>query len=129
MAKGERKTREVKHTKATAYVMAYKQGRTVEQIAKFYGVTKHAVECSLYRMGVRPSGNGKNHDGKLQKQIDHLTQAVDMFYDKYKITHKICKENEAIISGLLDVEKTMQDNIDKLKKEMEEVRQKVGITQ
>ena len=61
------------YTLGRAYAIAYKHGRSVTAIAKFFGKTKHAVECSLYNHGVSPcSATKKRKVATLKRRIAKL---------------------------------------------------------
>jgi predicted transcriptional regulator len=64
------------NTKGTGYAVAFKQGKTVEQIAKFFGVSDSAVKQALIKKGLvtpdRRNGNGKNFVAELQRRISEI---------------------------------------------------------
>ena len=55
------------YTRGIAYVIAYRRKRTVEQIAKFFGVSINAVKASLKARGVLSKPRISARDKKLQK--------------------------------------------------------------
>ena len=77
MSKGRPVGLKPKYTIGVAYVMAYRQKKTIEQIAKFFGTNKNVVRTSLKRHGVLKETRSSKTIKKLQQQVLALNERIE----------------------------------------------------
>lgn len=75
--RGRRPGEVPKYTVGIAYVLAYRAGKNVEQIAKFFKATKNTVKQSLKRHGVDLEASQTKKIKKLQATINTLQSKLE----------------------------------------------------
>jgi len=82
--RGRKKGDVCKYTVGIGYVVAYRQGRNVDQIAKFFKANRNAVVTSLKRHGVDLEKTQSKKIKKLQATVNFLQDRIAALKAKKK---------------------------------------------
>lgn len=80
--KGRKNGQKPKFTVGIGYVVAFRKGRTIEQISKFFKVTKNAVTVTLKKNGIDLQRETTKKIKVLESKISELQNKITSLEEK-----------------------------------------------